>query len=227
MPGLRSAVERPRWQSMRSLVVVGRYLFVRTAALMGTFALALNAASRTGDAVLGGHQIGMQVFFFVALATDSLAIAAQAIVGTALGHGDRVEVRALVARMEHFAIFAGLALGGLVAIAAPLLPTVFSRDGDVRSNAFTALLFVAAVQVPGAVAFVFDGVLLGSSDARFLMKALVGALLVFLPFYVAVRIRPSLGLPVIWTGLLCWMVTRAVLTRQRARGDAWMDSAAG
>lgn len=225
MPGLRAAVARPRWEAMRSLVVVGRYLFVRTAALMGTFALALNAASKSGDAVLGGHQIGIQVFFFAALATDSLAIAAQAIVGTALGHGDRAEVRALVARMERFAIVAGIALGGLVALAAPLLSKAFSRDPAVRSSALTALLFVAAVQVPGAIAFVFDGVLLGASDARFLMRALVGALLVFLPFYAAVHVRPSFGLPVIWTGLLSWMIARAVLTRWRARGEAWMVGA--
>ena len=41
-----------------------------------------------GDAQLGAHQIALQLFFFLALVLDAVAIAGQVIVGRMLGGGD-------------------------------------------------------------------------------------------------------------------------------------------
>ena len=41
-----------------------------------------------GDAPLGAHQIAFQLFIFLALLLDAIAIAGQVIVGRMLGAGD-------------------------------------------------------------------------------------------------------------------------------------------
>ena len=67
---------------LRRLLVVGRHLFVRTVALYASFLVAGAAAARFGDAALGAHQIAIQLWYFLALLLDSVAIAGQVIVGS-------------------------------------------------------------------------------------------------------------------------------------------------
>ncbi|QIN79163.1 hypothetical protein GBA65_12240 [Rubrobacter marinus] len=43
--------------------------------------------ARIGEASLGAHQVAFQLFFFLALVLDAIAIAGQIIVGRALGRG--------------------------------------------------------------------------------------------------------------------------------------------
>ena len=73
---------------MRRLIMIGRHIFVRTAALMSAFILAGAILARFGDASLGAHQIAFQLWLFLALVLDAIAIAGQVIVGRGLGAGD-------------------------------------------------------------------------------------------------------------------------------------------
>ena len=60
---------------------IGRQIFVRTAALMGSFLVAASVLARVGDAELGAHQIAFQLFIFLSLVLDAIAIAGQVLVG--------------------------------------------------------------------------------------------------------------------------------------------------
>src|SRR5204862_605424 len=80
-----------RWPSrhaMKPLFRIGRQIFVRTVALYASFLVAASVLARVGDAQLGAHQIATQLFFFLALVLDAVAIAGQVIVGRMLGGGD-------------------------------------------------------------------------------------------------------------------------------------------
>lgn len=225
--GSTGVERRPRWREMRELVVIGRHLFVRTAALLATLAVATSVAARLGTARLGGHQIALQIETFLALAVDALAIPGQALVGTLLGAGDVVEARATGRRLLGW----GLAVGGVLAVAvvalSGVLPHVFSGDARVVHNATVALVFVGAMQVPASAAFVLDGSLMGASDFRFLQLATVGAGLVFVPFAVTVLRWHSWGIVGIWTGLLVWITVRATANAVRFAGHRWTSVAVG
>ena len=66
---------------MRRLISVGRYIFVRTVALMGAFVVAGAVITRFGDASIAAHQIAFQLWIFLALVLDAIAIAGQVLVG--------------------------------------------------------------------------------------------------------------------------------------------------
>ena len=85
-----------------------------------------------------------------------------------------------------------------------------------------ALLVAGLVQVPAAVAFVLDGVLIGSSDFRFLQWNMLAGLAVFLPFVAAVLRWHHLGVAGIWSGILVWMVFRAGVNGARFKGQRWV-----
>jgi Na+-driven multidrug efflux pump len=99
----------------------------------------------------------------------------------------------------------------------PLLPHLFSDDPAVISRATSALLFLAVLVLPGAVAFADDGVLIGAGDYRFLGVAAFGYLLAVLPIAVIVLATPSLGIAGIWMGLVVWMTLRSVVNTMRVR----------
>jgi putative MATE family efflux protein len=83
----RAGWERPVPARMRALMRVGYEIAVRTAALLGAFLVASAVLARIGAASLGAHQIAFQLFIFLALVLDALAIAAQVMVGRMLGAG--------------------------------------------------------------------------------------------------------------------------------------------
>ena len=71
----------------RRVLSLGKWIFVRTAALMAAFVLAGAVATRFGDAAIAAHQVAFQLWIFLALVLDSVAIAGQIIVGRELGAG--------------------------------------------------------------------------------------------------------------------------------------------
>jgi putative MATE family efflux protein len=214
---------RPRWAELGRLLRVGRQVGLRTAALLATLALATAVASRVSPAALAGHQIAFQFFLFLALSVDALAVAAQALVGTALGRGGEAQARDVGRRIVRMGAGLGAVLTVVVLLLAPVLPRLFTADPDVIARATVALVALALMQIPAAIAFTLDGVLEGASDFGFLQWALIGALGAFAPFVVAVLYRPSLGLAGLWAGLIAWMVARAVILLVRFSGSKWTE----
>jgi putative MATE family efflux protein len=210
---------------MWAVVKVGGHLVHRTAFLLATLAVGTAAASRVGTTELGGHQIAVQVFLFLAIGVDMFKVSGQALVGSALGAGRPEEARDVVAHLYGWAWRAGALLTVATLLAAPVLPRAFTDDADVRAAATLALVVLAIMQLPAAVTFVLDGVLMGANDFADLRWQTTLAFVVSLPVFVAVMARPGLGLPAVWLGMLVWVAVRALKNHLRVRGESWMASA--
>jgi putative MATE family efflux protein len=216
-----AAPTRPDRGELQRLVRSGGHLSIRTGALLGTLAVFTAVAARIDDVTLGGHQIALQIETFLALVVDGLAIAAQALVATALGAHDVDEARAVGRRLLQWGALLGVMLAVVLALASQALPTLFTGDADVRDRAATGLLFVALLQVPASFVFVLDGVLLGAGDDAFQGWSNVVAFVAAVPVAAAVLARPSLGIAGVWVGMNVWMVARLVANAARFTTDAW------
>lgn len=216
---------RPDLTTLRSLVVVGRDLFLRTGSLLAALAVATAVASRLGTVPLAAHQIAFQLWSFLALTLDAVAIAAQAMVGRLLGAGDADAARAASKRMVEWGLLAGLVLGGLVAVLRPVLAPLFSDDQAVVDLTLQVLWLVAVLQPLNAVVFVLDGILIGAGDLRFLAGAMVAAFALFLP---AAILAGSAGgtLGWLWGAVTLLMVARLVGVAWRFAGRSWMVTGA-
>ena len=201
---------RPRPTGIRANAAVGSRLVVRTGALLATLLTATAIAARFGDDDVAAHQVAMQVFLFLALSLDALAIAAQAMVGRYLGADAVHDARASARRLLEWGVIAGVVLGVVVAVSRPWLAALFSNDDDVRALVEQLLWFVAALQPAAAVVFVLDGVLIGAGDAGYLAIAmLVATLAVYLPAALLV-VALDAGLLWLWAAISLWMVARLV-----------------
>jgi putative MATE family efflux protein len=207
---------RPDRTEMAPLLTAGRHLLLRVGSMLAVFTGATAIATRIDDATLAAHQIAMTMFLFLALVLDALAVPAQTLVAEELGHagGAATEIAGRVVRLS---VAAAAIIASAVAISAPLLPHAFSNDPAVVSRATSALLFLAVLLLPGAVAFADDGVLIGAGDYRFLGLAAFGYLLAVAPIAALVLATPSLGIAGIWAGLVAWMALRAAVNTLRVR----------
>ena len=206
---------------LRTQVVLGRDLLVRTLAFQACFVSAAAVAARFGAAALGAHQVVLQLWEFLALVLDSLAIAAQALVGAALGAGDASRARSVARRVTVSSTIAAGALAAVFAVGSSVLPKLFTDDSSVLAAIGVPWWFLVA-QLPFAgIVFALDGVLLGAGDAAFMRTAtVVSALVGFLPL-TWLSLVFGWGLAGIWSGLSMFIVLRLIFVGWRAVSGRW------
>lgn len=216
------ALQRPSLTIMKKQMVLGRDLILRSASFQICFLSATAVAARYSAATAGAHQIVYQLWAFLSLMLDSLAIAAQALIGAALGGHYLQQARRVAWRIVGYSCLMGTVLGGVFAAAYPILPRIFTTDPAVLAQIpYAWWLFVIQQPIAGIV-FALDGVLLGASDTAFLRTStLAAALGTFFPLIWLSHVM-GWGLAGIWVGLTVFMLARLVATVWRTRTDAWL-----
>ena len=199
----------------------GGWLVLRSAALHTALVVTTYSAAGFGDEALAAHQAANSVWMTATYAMDALAIAAQALVGLSLGARDVPAARQVLARVLAWGSGFGAVLGLAVIALLGVLPGAFTPDAGVQSVLVSTLPVVAALFPLGAVAFMYDGVLIGAGDARYLSLAAVASTAVYVPFALAAR-EFAPGLPWLWVAYGVWLAARIVTLWWRARGEAWM-----
>lgn len=204
----------------------GGWLFLRTIGLRVALLATVFAATSHGTAATAGYQVVFTIFSTAAFALDALAIAAQALVGDALGARDRWRARLVVRRTVSWGIVFGVVCGAALAAASPVLGRVFTSDGAVLDLLPPALLVLGATLPLGGFVFVLDGVLMGAGDARYLAWAGLVNLVVYLPLLWAVTALAPTG-PAALVALTAayaggYMAIRGATLGIRARGDRWV-----
>jgi len=215
------ASPRPVPAYVRDALVVGGRLTVRTASLLAVFTTTTAIASRIGDDEVAAHQVAWQIWLFLALALDAVAIAGQAIVGRTLGAADVGGTRASARRMIEWGVVAGGIAAAAVIAARPFLASAFTDDPAVRDHLLVLLWAVAVMQPLGAVVFVLDGILIGAGESRYLAVAMLAAALAFAPA-AALVLAVDGGLLALWGALYVFMFARLYGMLARFRGDAWL-----
>jgi putative MATE family efflux protein len=215
---------RPRRAAVRAQLVIGRDLLLRAAVLQVAFLAAAGVAARAGTVALAAHQIALQLFLFLALVLDAYAIAAQTLVGQALGRGSPEEARATARRVALWGLGTGLVIGFVLIVLRGVLLPLFTDDPAVLDQAEVVWWFLAGMQPLAGVVFALDGVLIGAGDVGYLRTLTVGAALIgFLPLSL-LALPLGWGLAGVWTGLTVFIVLRLVGSVVRVAGDRWLGA---
>jgi putative MATE family efflux protein len=216
----RAGFERPHPDKMRPLMRIGSEIAVRTTALTGSFLIGSAVLARIGAPSLGAHQIAFQLWVFLALILDAIAIAGQVMVGRMLGADDAGGARAAATRMIGWSVAIG-ALFGLVLLAlGDLVPKLFTSDPAVIAKAREIWpLFVLMMPFNGAV-FALDGILIGAGDTRFLMWGMLAAAAVYVPIAL-LSLHLEWGILGVWWGLVALIAVRLVTCGARFAGSHW------
>ena len=171
---------------------------------------------------VAAHQIAFEIWNFLALTLDAIAIAGQALIGR-LPRRLRVDdAHAAGRRMLQWGVVWGIAMGAVILLTSNALPGIFTNDVLVRDLTAFLLVFVGIMQPINGVVFVLDGLLIGAGDVRFLAWAMVLAAAVFAPCAWLVLVYDG-GVGWLWASLLLLMIVRLVTLGfrwARARGPS-------
>jgi putative MATE family efflux protein len=212
---MRATIRRPDRDGMRPLMSAGKFLLLRVGSMLAVFGGSTAIAARIDKVTLAAHQVVNSLFIFLALTLDALAVPAQTIVAEELGKQDVPTAAHVAKRSVRLSLWTGIGLGVVLAALAPVIPHVFSDDSAVIDRATGGLWWLSIALIPGAIAFAYDGILIGAGDYRFLGRAAFAYLLAVAPLAVLILLVPGLGIAGIWASMLVWMIIRAFVNDRR------------
>lgn len=215
---------RPSWTRLRPILRSGAHLTIRALGMYAVWIASVAIAARIDTPTLAAQQIITQVFTFLALVLDCFAIPAQSLVAGALGAGDVDEALTIGWACNRLSLWAGIGIAVALAGGGYFIASAFSSDHRVIGRATVGFLILAAMQIPGAIAFALDGALIGAGDEKFLGRRAWLNLVAFIPLAVATMIWPRLGIAGLWGAQLSWMTIRAWANGRRFASKAWQGN---
>jgi len=192
----------------------GRYLalnlplFVRTVALMLSFAFLTAMGARFGSAVLAANALLLNFLFFASYALDGFANAAESLVGRAIGARDAREVRSAIRLSAAWSLGVAIVLAGLFALAGWLAIDMMTSQAALRELAREFLPWLVLAPLVGCWAYLFDGVFVGATMNREMRNTMLfAALLVYLPAWWLLRPWDNHGL---WAAFILFLGARGL-----------------
>lgn len=217
-----------RWRELawQRFFAVQTHLFIRTLALVLSMAAVTSLVARLQSApVLAGHAILMQLWSLVSHAVDGFAYATETTIGHWLGRGNREKAHASGVAALLWGVGAGVVFAIVYFVGVDFIARFFTHDEQVIAVVVGLAWIVAISQPVSAAAYVFDGILIGATDTRYLRDAMLLSSGVFVAYIAAGWALFGLSLPLVWTALLVFMLARTVTLGVRFRSGAWYGEA--
>lgn len=196
-------------------------LFIRTTALMLSFAFLTAMGARFGSAVLAANALLLNFFYLAAYALDGFANAAESLVGRAVGARDRAGLERAVRLSAQWTLGVAAALSALFAAGGWLAIDLMTSQQELRELARTYLPWLVVGPLVGCWAYLYDGIFVGATLNRQMRDTMLfAALVVYLPAWWLLRPLGNHGL---WLAFTLFLAGRGaaqwwVLRRLRHRG---------
>lgn len=210
---------RVAWSTVKPLIFanlgrvlsLNRDIFLRTAILTLVYMSFTKFGAALGDDVVAANHVLMSMVLASTMLFDGTAIAAEALVGQALGATrDRVDLfRAAWRRTAQLTAVLAAVLTLFFALFAPaVLTLVVGAEGrDLIEIAEPFLVYLVIAPLLLAPAFHLDGVFIGATRAKALRNAMAISGMGF--FGAAFLLMPQLGNHGLWLAFLFYMLLRA------------------
>lgn len=192
----------------RRLFTINSSLFIRSVALILTFAFVTAQGARMGTLVLAVNALLMNFQLLLSFALDGLAHAAEALVGRAVGARDRIALARVVRRARNWSLLFALLFCLGYATVGPLLIDLLTVIPEVRETARVYLPWLVVLPLVSVWSFFYDGVYVGATRTREMRNVMVGsAVLVFLPAW---YLGQGMGNHGLWLAFTLFMTARGL-----------------
>lgn len=207
---MADAVDRTK---LRRAFAINSDLTARTLANFAVLIFFTNQGAAAGDVTLAANALLINIKNIVIYLLDGFAFAAEALVGRAIGAGDRAAFwRAVELSTIWAGVFAVL-VALLVWFAGPSVIALSAKSEAVQTAAKAFLLWAALSPFLGVWCFQLDGVFIGATRTRDMRNMMWLSLVGFFVAYAV--LGPLFGNHGLWAAYMVFYVTRALtlLTR--------------
>lgn len=187
---------------------INAHLFIRTMALMFTFAFVTAQGARLGGLVLAANAVLMNLQNLTAFGLDGIAHAAEALVGKAVGQKRRDVLERSVQLSLKWSLYFAAGFCIVYVVTGPALVRLLTNLPEVRQTALQYLPWLIVSPMISVWSFLYDGVYVGATRARAMRDIMVAStLLVFLPAWYLLQGFGNHGL---WLAFTLFMASRGI-----------------
>ncbi|MHA6691578.1 MATE family efflux transporter [Devosia sp. A449] len=195
--------------ALKRMFGLSRDLMIRSAALMGAYGWFAAQGSRMGEVALSANAVLLNLLMIIAYFLDGIAQAAEQLTGKAVGANWRPAFDQAYGLSMLWGLILTLTLGVAWYLAGPLVIGLMTTNAEVQAYALTYLPIAALCTVTFMPAFVYDGILVGTTLNATMRNGMVISLVVFL--VAALALEPVLGNWGLWAAMHCWFVARGAI----------------
>ena len=194
----------------KSLLKMSIDLMIRSIAMNTVFILSNKYTTKLGVEQMAAHSILFWIWLFQCYFIDGYSNAAMAISGKLKGMKDKLSIPKLALKTSKINVTIALILVLIFFSITPLIQKIPKEPLTV--NALFPSYYIMLLTFPiGAIAFTFDGLLMGLGESKFLRNLLIfSSLLIFIPSIYYFE-NTEFKLVGIWISMSTWLAFRAVV----------------
>lgn len=177
-----------------------------------------------GTVELAGYQVGLRIEGLAFMPGFGFAIASMALVGQALGAGDKeraYNMGIIAGRIAY--IFMGFVGVGLI-LFPEFLVSFFTKDTATIAVASQYLILVGLAQIPLALTFVYSASLRGAGDTKTVMRVNIASLWLFRVFPSFVAYKFGFGVIAIFVIMNVETLIKGVIYNYLYKRRSWLHT---
>ena len=204
------AMRKPLFSLARTkeLFTLNTNIFIRTFSLVLTTAFFTRQSAYLGVSIVAANMILMNLQMITSFALDGFAIAAETLVGRAIGKQDQQDFFLQVKACAAWSGIFGFMLVIIYALLGPSLVALMTSITEVKLLALKNLPWIIILPLISVPGFLLDGVYIGATWSKPLRNAILfSSLIVFLPVW---YLSQALGNQGLWLAYACFILARGI-----------------
>jgi MATE family multidrug resistance protein len=184
-------------------------IFLRTICLITVFTFIPAIGAKMGDRILAINILLMQFFTLFSYIMDGFAYAGEALTGKFIGSKDILLLKQSIRYLFRWGL--GLTVVFMIGYAffGKYLLQIFTDSREVIAAAESYYYWVLAVPLAGFAAFLWDGILIGATDAKIIRNSMFMATAVFFAVYYS--LETTMGNNALWLAFILFLALRGIL----------------
>ena len=184
-------------------------IFIRTCCIEAVLLNFMWISSKSGEIILAANAVLLHLFTFLAFGLDGFAHAVEALAGSAYGAKDRATMRKSVLYTLLWCFITALLISIIYAVAGNFFVGLITGIPEVRAAAAEYLIWIILAPIICTLAFLFDGVYIGTTRTAEMRNTMLVSIAVYMPF--AYFGYTNFGNHGLWFAIMVFMVARGVL----------------
>lgn len=201
--------ESLQWTAMKRFFSVNRDIFFRTLCLIAVTVFFTSTGARQGDTILAVNTLLMQLFTLFSYIMDGFAYAGEALVGRYIGACDTGKLRHAVRNLFGWGVALSLLFTLLYGVGGERFLGLLTKEQDVIEAAGHYFYWALAVPLAGFSAFLWDGILIGATATRQMLRAMLIACVSF--FLLCYFFSGTTDNHALWAAFLVYLALRGIL----------------
>jgi len=212
-----------RWQDYYQLVVLNRYLFVRTLAILFALAFFTSQGAQQGTVILAANAVLLNFLLIISNGLDGFAHACEALAGRFAGARDRLGFYRMASAALLWSLVAALGFTLVFLLGGKLIISLLTDIEAVKATATAYLPWIWLLPICGVWSFLVDGIFIGTTQVKAMQNTMLLSVFgVYLPVW---YLSQPLGNHGLWLAFLTLFLARGLsggyVYWQICKRDGW------